>query len=63
MPAARNDPDHRAVRDFRSLHLKVLSDLFVQIVRRTREMMRLKLGTICCGQHQGQGQRKPPARR
>jgi len=44
--AARNFPAHRTIRDFRALHLKELSDLFVQIVRLAREMGLVKLGTI-----------------
>lgn len=44
--AARNFPAHRTIRDFRALHLKELSDLFVQVVRLAREMGLVKLGTI-----------------
>jgi len=44
--AARNFPAHRTIRDFRALHLKEFSDLFVQIVRLARELGLVKLGTI-----------------
>lgn len=44
--AARNFPAHRTIREFRALHLKELSDLFVQVVRLAREMGLVKLGTI-----------------
>jgi transposase len=44
--AAGNFPAHRTIRDFRALHLKELSDLFVQVVRLAREMRLVKLGTI-----------------
>lgn len=44
--AARNFPAHRTIRDFRALHLKELSDLFVQVVRLARELGLVKLGTI-----------------
>ena len=44
--AAGNFPAHRTIRDFRALHLKELSELFVQIVRLAREMGLVKLGTI-----------------
>jgi transposase len=44
--AAGNFPAHRTIRDFRALHLKELSDLFVQVVRLAREMGLVKLGTI-----------------
>ncbi len=44
--AARNFPAHRTIRDFRALHLKELSELFVQVVRLAREMGLVKLGTI-----------------
>lgn len=44
--AAGNFPAHRTIRDFRALHLKELSDLFVQVVRLAREMGLIKLGTI-----------------
>ncbi len=43
--AAGNFPAHRTIREFRALHLKELSDLFVQVVRLAREMG-LSLGTI-----------------
>lgn len=46
MLAARNFPVHRTVRDFRTLQLKELSDLSVQIVRLAREMGLVKLGAI-----------------
>jgi len=35
--AAGNFPAHRTIRDFRALHLKELSDLFVQVVRLARD--------------------------
>ena len=44
--AAGNFPAHRTIRDFRALHLKELSELFVQVVRLAREMGLIKLGTI-----------------
>jgi transposase/predicted transcriptional regulator len=44
--AASNFPAHRTIRDFRALHLKEFSELFVQIVRLAREMGLVKLGTI-----------------
>ena len=44
--AAGNFPAHRTIREFRALHLKELSDLFVQVVRLAREMGLVKLGTI-----------------
>jgi hypothetical protein len=44
--AASNFPAHRTIRDFRALHLKELSELFVQIVRLAREMGLVKLGTV-----------------
>ena len=44
--AARNFPAHRTIRDFRALHLKEFSELFVQVVRLAREMGLVKLGTI-----------------
>ncbi len=44
--AARNFPAHRTIRDFRALHLKELSDLFVQVVRLARELGLIRLGTI-----------------
>jgi transposase len=43
---AGNFPAHRTIRDFRALHLKELSELFVQVVRLAREMGLVKLGTI-----------------
>ena len=46
MLGAGNFPKHRTVRDFRALHLKELSDLFVQVVRQAREMGLVKLGTV-----------------
>lgn len=46
MLAAGNLPAHPTVRDFRALHLKELSELFVQVVRLAREMGLVKLGTI-----------------
>jgi len=44
--AAHNFPAHRTIRDFRALHLKELSELFMQVVRLAREMGLVKLGTI-----------------
>lgn len=44
--AAANFPAHRTIRDFRALHLKELSELFVQVVRLSREMGLVNLGTI-----------------
>ena len=41
-----NFPKHRTIRDFRALHLKELSDLFVQVVRLAGEMGLVKLGTV-----------------
>jgi hypothetical protein len=44
MLVAGNFPKHRTIRDFRALHLKELSDLFVQLVKLVREMGLVKLG-------------------
>ena len=44
--AARNFPAHPTLRDFRALHLKEFSELFVQVMRLAREMGLVKLGTI-----------------
>jgi transposase len=44
--AAGNFPAHRTISDFRALHFKELSELFVQVVRLAREMGLVKLGTI-----------------
>jgi transposase len=44
--AAGNFPAHRTIRDFRALHLRELSELFVQVVRLAREMGLVKLGMI-----------------
>ena len=44
--AAGEFPRHRTICDFRALHLKELSDLFVQGVRLAREMGLVKLGTV-----------------
>jgi transposase len=38
MLGAGNVPEHRTIGDFRALHLKELSDLFVQVVKLAREM-------------------------
>jgi hypothetical protein len=46
MLGAGNFPKHRTIRDFRALHLKELSDLFVQVVRLAREMGLVKPGTV-----------------
>ena len=43
---ADNFPRHRTIRDFRALHLKELSELFVQVVKLAREMGLVKLGTV-----------------
>ena len=43
---AANFAAHRTIRDFRALHLKEFTDLFVQVVRLAREMGLVKLGTI-----------------
>ena len=43
---ANNFPAHRTIRDFRALHLKEFTELFVQVVRLAREMGLVKLGTI-----------------
>lgn len=44
--AADNFPAHRTLSDFRAVHLKALSELFVQVVRLAREMGLVKLGTV-----------------
>ncbi len=44
--AAGNYPKHRTICDFRALHLKELSELFVQVVKLARECGLVKLGTI-----------------
>ncbi|MDT3670210.1 MAG: IS1182 family transposase [Aromatoleum sp.] len=44
--AAGNFPAHRTLSDFRAVHLKELSELFVQVVRLAREMGLVKLGTV-----------------
>ena len=46
MLAAGNFPRHRTICDFRALHLRELSELFVQVVRLAREMGLVKLGTV-----------------
>ena len=46
MLAAGNFPRHRTICDFRAFHLKVLADLFVQVVKLAREMGLVKLGTV-----------------
>ena len=46
MLGAGNFPRHRTIRDFRALHLKELSDLFVQVVKLAQEMGLVKLGTV-----------------
>ena len=46
MLGAGNFPTHRTIRDFRALHLKELSELFVQVVQLAREMGLVKLGTV-----------------
>lgn len=44
--AAGNFPADRTLRDFRAVHLKEISELFVQVVKLAREMGLVKLGTI-----------------
>jgi transposase len=44
--AAGNFPAHRALSDFRALHLKEFSELFVQVLKLARECGLVKLGTI-----------------
>lgn len=44
--AAGNFPAHRTISDFRALHLKELSELFVQVVKLARECGLVKLGTV-----------------
>jgi transposase len=44
--AAGNYPAHRTICDFRALHLKELSDLFVQVVKLAKECGLVKLGTV-----------------
>src|SRR6202021_1242988 len=44
--AANNFPAHRTLCDFRALHLKALSDLFVQVVKLAQQCGLVKLGTI-----------------
>ena len=39
-------PAHRTICDFRALHLKELSELFVQVVKLARECGLVKLGTV-----------------
>jgi len=46
MLAAGNFPKHRTLRDFRALHLQELSELFVQVVKRAREVGLVRLGTV-----------------
>lgn len=46
MLGASNFPKHRTIRDFRALHLKELSDLFVQVVKLAGELGLVKLGTV-----------------
>jgi len=46
MLGAGNFPRHRTIRDFRALHLKELSGLFVQVLKLAREMGLVKLGTV-----------------
>lgn len=43
---AGNFPAHRTICDFRALHLKELSALFVQVVKLARECGLVRLGTI-----------------
>lgn len=44
--AAGNYPAHRTICDFRALHLKELSELFVQVVKLARECGLVRLGTV-----------------
>jgi len=44
--AAGNFPAHRTIRDFRAIHLREFSQLFVQVVRLARELGLVKLGTV-----------------
>lgn len=44
--AAGNCPAHRTLCDFRAIHLKELSDLFVQVVKLAKECGLVKLGTV-----------------
>jgi transposase len=44
--AADNYPAHRTICDFRVLHLKELSSLFIQVVKLAQECGLVKLGTI-----------------
>ncbi|MET3108977.1 transposase [Oxalobacteraceae bacterium GrIS 1.18] len=44
--AAGNYPAHRTICDFRALHLKELSELFVQVVKLAKECGLVKLGTV-----------------
>jgi transposase len=44
--AADNYPAHRTICDFRAVHLKELSDLFVQVVQLAKECGLVKLGTV-----------------
>jgi len=43
---AGNFPAARTIRDFRAIHLKEFSELFVQVVRLARELGLVRLGTI-----------------
>jgi hypothetical protein len=44
--AAGNQPDFRTISDFRKLHLKVLEELFQQMLRLTLETGTMKLGRV-----------------
>jgi transposase len=44
--AAGNFPKHRTISDFRALHLKELTTLFVQVVKLAAECCLVKMGTI-----------------
>lgn len=46
MLGAGNFPKRRTIREFRALHLKEFSQLFVQVVKLAREMGLVKLGTV-----------------
>src|SRR6202034_2908110 len=46
MLCANNYPAHRTIREFRQLHLKEFSALFVQVVKLAREAGLVKLGRV-----------------
>ena len=59
MLGAGNFPEHRTIRDFRALHLKELSDLFVQVVKLAARDGSGQAGHGGHRRHQDQGQRQP----